>query len=149
KQHEIGYHSNWHSVQPSPAMYFSDLGWDEGVAEFDRRERPGYEDVKRIFGVAPSCYGQPGNSWGPQSYGAMRNWGMEVYLDSGNHVQLDGRPYYYGGALNLYHLTHTLRTNLGGEKDLRQAEDRIQAAHRQLREEGGGVISIYYHPCEF
>ena len=38
KKHEIGYHSNWHSVQPSPAMYLSDLGWDEGVAEFDRRE---------------------------------------------------------------------------------------------------------------
>src|SRR5262249_19533604 len=52
KKHEIGYHSNWHSVQPSPAMYLTDLGWDEGVAEFDRRERPGYDDVKRIFGTA-------------------------------------------------------------------------------------------------
>src|SRR3954471_16448088 len=29
KKHEIGYHSNWHSVQPSPAMYAADLGWDE------------------------------------------------------------------------------------------------------------------------
>src|SRR5262249_50079759 len=38
KNHEIGYHSNYHSVQPSPAMYLSNLGWDEGVAEFDRRE---------------------------------------------------------------------------------------------------------------
>src|SRR6266436_6425181 len=25
KKHEIGYHSNWHSVQPSPAMYLSNL----------------------------------------------------------------------------------------------------------------------------
>src|SRR5262249_17011301 len=31
KKHEIGYHSNWHSVQPSPAMYLSTLGWHEGV----------------------------------------------------------------------------------------------------------------------
>src|SRR5215468_927654 len=53
KKHEIGYHSNFHSVQPTPAMYLRDLGWDEGVAEFDRRERPGYDDVKRIFGQAP------------------------------------------------------------------------------------------------
>src|SRR6478736_10273384 len=45
KKHEIGYHSNYHSVQPSPAMYLSNLGWDEGVAEFDRRERPGYDGV--------------------------------------------------------------------------------------------------------
>src|SRR6266851_949680 len=51
QKHEIGYHSNWHSVQPTPAMYLSNLGWDDGVEEFDRRERPGYEDVKRIFGT--------------------------------------------------------------------------------------------------
>ena len=68
KKHEIGFHSNWHSVQPSPAMYLSTLGWDEGVAEFDRREGPGRDDVERIFGRAPTCYGQPGSSWGPQSY---------------------------------------------------------------------------------
>src|SRR5580704_7034806 len=30
KNHEIGYHSNWHSTQPTPAMYLSDLNWDEG-----------------------------------------------------------------------------------------------------------------------
>ncbi len=68
-KHEIGYHSNWHSVQPSPAMYLSNLGWDEGVAEFDRRERAGFDDVKRISGQTPTCYGQPGSSWGPQSFG--------------------------------------------------------------------------------
>src|SRR5215208_1604139 len=50
KKHEIGYHSNWHSTQPTPAMYASNLGWDEGVEEFDRREGPGWKDVERIFG---------------------------------------------------------------------------------------------------
>src|SRR5262245_59357246 len=29
KKHEIGYHSNYHSVQPTPAMYLNALGWDE------------------------------------------------------------------------------------------------------------------------
>src|SRR5262249_21517717 len=29
KKHEIGYHSNWHSTQPTPAMYASNLSWDE------------------------------------------------------------------------------------------------------------------------
>ena len=149
KKHEIGYHSNWHSVQPSPAMYLSDLGWDDGVAEFDRRERPGYDDVQRLFGAAPSCYGQPGSSWGSQVYGAMRRWGMEVYLDAGSHVNLDDRPCYYCGVFNLYKLAHTLRTNLGGEKDLKPAEERFLAARKQLLAEGGGVVSIYYHPCEF
>jgi hypothetical protein len=149
KKHEIGYHSNYHSTQPSPAMYLSALGWDEGVAEFDRRERPGFDDVTRIFGKAPTCYGQPGSSWGPQSFGAMRKWNMPIYLDAGRHVSLNGRPHYYGGIFTLYQLTHTLRTSLGGEKDLKPAEDKFLDARTQLLADGGGVVSIFYHPCEF
>src|SRR5262249_42950402 len=149
KKHEIGYHSHWHSVHPTPAQYLSDLGWDEGVAEFDRRERPGYDDVQRIFGQAPTCYGQPGSSWGPQVFGAMHKWGMGVYLDAGSHVKLDDKPFYYGGALNLYKLAFVLRTNLGGPKDLEQADERFLDARKKLHAEGGGVVSIYYHPCEF
>src|SRR5579871_2908447 len=149
RRHEIGYHSNFHSAQPSPAMYLSPLGWDEGVAEFDRRERPGYDDVKRIFGSAPSCYGQPGSSWGPQSYGAIKNWGIKVYLDAGSHVRLEDRPCYYCGVLNLYKLAYQLRTGLGGPNDLEAAEQRFLAARDKLRAEGGGIVSIFYHPCEF
>lgn len=149
KQHEIGYHSNYHSVQPTPAMYLSQLGWDEGVAEFDRRERPGFDDVQRIFGQHPSCYGQPGSSWGPQSFGAMKKWNVQVYLDSGNHLGIEGRPFFYCGIVNFYNLTHTLRTNLGGLKDLKEAERRFLDAREKLLTEGGGVVSIYYHPCEF
>src|SRR5262245_20281268 len=120
KKHEIAFHANWHSVQPSPAMYLANLGWDEGVAEFLRREGPGFEDVKRIFGQSPTCYGQPGSSWGPQSYGAMKKWGMQVYLDAGSHVRLNDKPYYYCGILNLYKLAHTLRTDLTGEVALKK-----------------------------
>jgi hypothetical protein len=149
KKHEIGYHSNYHSVQPTPALYLSNLGWDDGVAEFDRRERPGRDDVERILGQAPTCYGQPGSSWGPQSYGAMRKWGMPVYLDAGSHVDLDGKPCYYGGLLNLYSLTHTLRADLKNPKLLEQAQEKFTAARKQLLDEGGGVVSIFYHPCEF
>lgn len=149
KKHEIGYHSNFHSVQPSPALYVSDLGWDEGVAEFDRRERPGFEDVRRIFGAAPTCYGQPGSSWCPQSYGALRQWGVGVYLDAGSHLGLNDRPCYYGGVLNLYKLEHTIRTRLEGGQTLREAEDRFVAARKKVLAEEGGIVSVYYHPCEF
>jgi hypothetical protein len=148
KKHEIGYHANFHSVQPSPAMYLSHLGWDDGVAEFDRREGPGRADIERIFGTAPTCYGQPGSSWGPQVYGAMRNWGMPVYLDAGSHVQLEDRPCYYCGVLTLYKLAHTLRADLRARKN-KEAEDRFLAARQKLLAEGGGVVSIFYHPCEF
>ncbi len=149
KKHEIGYHSNFHSTQPSPALYLSQLGWDEGVNEFDRREGPGRADVERIFGQAPSCYGQPGSSWGPQSYGAMSRWGMKVYLDAGNHVNLNDRPCYYCGLLNLYKLAYTLRADLNHPQDLLQAQERFIQARKALLAEGGGVVSVFYHPCEF
>jgi hypothetical protein len=147
-KHEIGYHANWHSVQPTPALFLAHLGWADGVAEFDRRERPGFDDVARIFGTTPTCYGQPGSSWGPQSFGAIKQWGMQVYLDAGSHVRLDDRPHYYCGVLTLYRLAHTLRVDLDG-KDTRTAEARFVQARQSLLDEGGGVVSIYYHPCEF
>jgi hypothetical protein len=149
KKHEIGFHSNFHSVHPTPAQYLSALGWDEGIAEFERKEGPGLEDVRRIFGVNPTCYGQPGSSWGPQAFGAMRKWGMKAYLDTGSHVALEGKPHYYCGLLTMYRLTHTLRTGLGGEKDLEIAKDKFKKSHEQLLKEGGGLVSVFYHPCEF
>jgi hypothetical protein len=150
KKHDIGYHSNWHSVQPSPAMYCANLGWDEGAAEFDRRERPGFDNVTRIFGQKPTCYGQPGSSWSPQSFGALRKWGVPVYLDGGRHVGLNGKPHYYGGLLTLYQLEHMFRVDLkGGPEALQIGQDRFTAARRSLVAEGGGVVSIIYHPCEF
>jgi hypothetical protein len=149
RNHEIGYHSNYHSTQPSPAMYLNEMGWSDGVREFDRRERAGFDDVQRIFGQAPSCYGQPGTSWAPQSFGAIRSWGMQVYLDAGGHVQLDDKPYYYCGIFTMYKLAHQLRTMLLKPSDLEPAEQQFRASREALLKEGGGLVSIIYHPCEF
>lgn len=148
KKHEIGYHSNWHSVPPTPAQYLNELGWSDGVAEFDRREKPGFDDVARIFGQKPSCYGQPGSSWGPQSFGALTKWGVPVYLDGGSHINFDNKPLYYCGLLTLYKID-IIRTRLGGADDLAQTREKFAAVRQRLLAEGGGIISIIYHPCEF
>src|SRR5689334_23897335 len=58
-KHAIGYHSNWHSVHPTPAEYLLRFGFVEGAQEFERREGPGVADLKRVFGTQPICYGQP------------------------------------------------------------------------------------------
>jgi len=149
KKHEIGFHTNYHSVPPTPSQYLSGLGWDEGVAEFMRREGPGVADLRRIFGVNPTCYGQPGSSWAPQAFGGMKAWGLKAYMDAGSHLGVDGKPHYYSGLLTMYKLTHHPRTALGGEKDLAEGKERFQKSYDQLMKEGGGIISIYYHPCEW
>ena len=51
RQHEIGYHTNFHSVHPTPAEYLAECGLLDGVAEFVRREKQGAADVRRIFGL--------------------------------------------------------------------------------------------------
>ena len=105
RRHEIGYHSNTHSQHPTPAEYEATLDWATGVEEFDYRERPGFDDVRRIFGQAPTCYGQPGSSWAPQAYAALAKWGVKVYLDEGTQVGLEGRPFWYGRLLNIFDTT--------------------------------------------
>jgi peptidoglycan/xylan/chitin deacetylase (PgdA/CDA1 family) len=148
-QHEIGYHANSHSQHPTVAEYESELDWEEGAEEFTRRERPGFEDVRRIFGKAPTCYGQPGSSWAPQVFPALKSWGVKVYLDDALQVGLDGKPFWYGGLLNIFNIKagSDLRPN-DDWSNLDQAKANFKATYAQLSP-SGGVVSIYFHPCEF
>ena len=150
RRHDIGYHTDFHSVHPTPSEYERALDWDDGVAEFVRREGRGYEDVRAIFGAEPSCYGQPGSSWAPQSYGALRKWNIPVYLDDTSHIGLDGRPFWYCGVLNALNLRgYTTRAGLDNEQALLEGCKRFEETRQRAAREGGGLISIYYHPCEW
>ncbi|MBS1810694.1 MAG: polysaccharide deacetylase family protein [Acidobacteria bacterium] len=150
KKHEIGYHSNYHSIHPTPAEYLQNADWDEGVAEFYRREMPGVKDIQRIFGVMPSCYGQPGSSWGPQSHAALKQMGINVYLDDSTHVGIDEQPFYYGGLLNIFKMgTHIVRMDLSGDDNLAKGKAKFMKSYETLKAKGGGTISIYFHPCEW
>src|SRR2546423_9243199 len=96
-KHSIGYHSNFHSVHPAPAEYLRHFGYLEGADEFQRREGAGAADVNRIFGKKPTCYGQPGSSWGPQSNLALRRMGIPFYLDEGEQVGVNEQPFWNAG----------------------------------------------------
>jgi peptidoglycan/xylan/chitin deacetylase (PgdA/CDA1 family) len=150
RRHDIGYHSNTHSQQPTIAVYLQNAGWDEGRAEFTRREEQGVADVKRIFGTTPVAYGQPGSAWAPQVYPALRDMGIRVYLDEADHVGIDDQPFYYGGMLNIFKMRSNLvRMPLTGGASLEEGEAAFNKVHARLRARGGGTISIYYHPNEW
>src|SRR5215471_6815420 len=149
-KHAIGYHSNWHSVHPTPAEYLLPLGYLEGAEEFERREGPGIADVRRVFGKQPVCYGQPGSSWGPQSNLALRRLGIPIYLDEGEQVGVNEQPFWYGGLLYVFRMgRNQFRAQLNaGAEDL-AANKRFDETAARLASGAGGVISIYYHPTEF
>jgi polysaccharide deacetylase len=150
-QHEIGFHSNTHSQHPTVAEYESTLDWQTGADEFTRREKQGFDTVKRILGQTPSCYGQPGSSWAPQVFAALKDWGVRVYLDDAKHVGLEGNPFWYGGLLNIFNLRD------GGQlrpddtwSNLADAKNNFQDIHLRLSSKRqGGLVSLYFHPCEF
>lgn len=150
KKHEIGYHTDTHSQQPTIAVYLRDMNWDDGAAEFYRREAPGARDLERIFGVRPICYGQPGASWSPQVFPALKRMGIGMYLDGGEHIGLNEQPFYYCGMLNVLKMgANQIRMELSGGESLAQGKAEFQAAYNRLRTQGGGLLSIYYHPCEW
>lgn len=150
-QHEIGYHSNTHSQQPTIAVYEAALGWEDGAKEFDRRERGGFDDLRRIFGYAPTCFGQPGVSWAPQAYPALKEWGVRVYLDDGLQVQLEGKPFWYGGLLNIFGIAAGRGLEPKDDwSNLESAKDYFRTLHTQLRSQpGGGLVSFMFHPTQF
>jgi peptidoglycan/xylan/chitin deacetylase (PgdA/CDA1 family) len=150
KRHDIGYHSNTHSQQPTVAVYLQNAGWEDGRAEFKRREEQGVKDLQRIFGVTPSAYGQPGSAWASQTYPALRDMGIKVYLDEADHVGIDDQPFYYGGMLNIFKMRSNLvRMPLTGGTSLTEGEAAFTKVHASLAARGGGTISIYYHPNEW
>jgi len=110
KKQDIGYHANFHSVHPTPSEYLADAGLLDGMAEFVRREGGGAADVRRILGLKTlACYGQPGSSWGSQTIAALKDIGVAprgvpCYVDEGTHIGLDEKPFWYAGALVVYHM---------------------------------------------
>ena len=162
-RHEIGFHSNVHSQKPLIDEYEEPLNWEAGVEEFNRRERPGFADVRRIFGQFPTNYCQPGATWAPQAYGALDQWGVKVYLCSGRDIGLDGKPFWYGRLLNIYDVPETsaLRPNIDNSPEsvnkpdtdwtnLDQVKANFQEIYSRMSSQPeGGVVSFMFHPYEF
>ncbi|QHW33700.1 hypothetical protein GZH47_24815 [Paenibacillus rhizovicinus] len=148
RNHEVGYHTDYHSVHPTISEYLEHMGFKDGAERFDREEYAGLKDVERITGMPNECYGQPGGAWAPQAFPAILKWGVPVYLDNHEQVTLNSRPYWYGGLLNFMELTGFMRMELV-EDGLETAKQEFDAIYEKLSSEPVGFVSIVYHPNEF
>ena len=147
-RHEIGYHTDWHSVRPVVTEYLEPLGFREGAEVFRQREEGGFEDLKRIVGQPVHCYGQPGQAWAPQPFPVLKHWGVTAYLDGHDQVSMEGRPFWYGGLLNLASLEGLMGLPLK-EGGLARAKEQFDRLCAQQQGRDVGFISIFYHPTEF
>jgi len=159
QKQDIGFHSNWHGLRPQIMEYLGPLDWDEGVAEFERREGPGLEDVRRIFGVSPSTYGQPGGNWAPHVFPVLRKWKIPTYVSGFGYVGVDGQPFWYGGVLCTSHMygkrlngeqqrhLMSLGFECGRPGELERHKETFSRSLEQLSRDGG-LISILNHPCQ-
>jgi hypothetical protein len=79
-RHDIGYHTNFHSVHPTISEYLAPLSFEEGVEEALRQEQGGIQAINDVFGMSPSCFGGPGNTWGPAVCEALRKSGVPSFV---------------------------------------------------------------------
>jgi hypothetical protein len=149
QRQDIGYHTDFHSRHPVLAEYLNQMGWEDGIRELVRREAPGYADLVRICGPA-STFGQAGGSWAPQIAPLMRELDIPLFMDEASHLGLDGDPFWYCGVLHVNRLGDfcTRMQFTKGEEGLEEGNRAFDDIRQRLDVENG-LISIYYHPCEF
>ncbi len=90
RQHDIGLHTDFHSVHPTIAEAMAVRNWNEGVTEALRREQPGVVAIEQVFDSTPSCWGGPGNTWGPQVCGALTQLGIPAFVYAHTRVPEGG-----------------------------------------------------------
>lgn len=141
RKHDVAYQSNFHSTHPVISEYLKDKGWDEGIEVFKRHEGPGLEYLKRLFGVAPSAFIQPGGSWAPQAPYAMREMGVPLYVDG----IFQEYPVWFCGSLCFKAaMSFPEHSTLA---DLNMLKSRFEEIYSN--KVGGGLITVFTHPCMF
>jgi hypothetical protein len=142
--HDIGYHSNFHSVQPTAAVYLEGMGMLDGAAEFERREEPGVDDLRRVFGINPSVYSEGGFSYGPQCDVALVHMDIRIHLTGGHTVGLNEQPYWQDGMLELCglmpHFFFRFPSARGDINKFAETQRQTDSAVAELRSRGGGLI---------
>jgi len=141
KRHDIAYQSNLHSVHPVISEYLKDKEWEEGVKEVKKREGSGLELLKKVFGMNPSAFIQPGGSWAPETPYALKKMGVPVYVDG----IFQDSPVWFCGSL-CFRAAMSFPEN-STFADLDMLKSRFDEIYNSKI--NGGLITIVMHPCKF
>lgn len=97
-RHEIGYHTDCHSLPPTHPEALEGLDLSAGIAHILRTEAAGLATVAETFGRWPLTYCSPGDSWTPATLLAMARMGLGVFCN--DKLYRKGRhPHWYCGLL--------------------------------------------------
>jgi len=97
-QHDVGLHTDRHSIHPTMSEYLAPCGWDDGVNEALRYESPGFESIQQIFGRPASSWGQAGSTWGPQIHAALAKAGVPCAVYPATYT-VSNDVHWYAGSL--------------------------------------------------
>lgn len=97
-QHEMGFHTNYHSLPPTHPEAVVDLSLRDGIAHVLGLEAPGLASLAQAFGRWPVSYCSPGDSWTPATLLAMARMGLKVFCND-KLADFGRTPYWYCGML--------------------------------------------------
>lgn len=149
KTQDVGFHMTNHSFPPTVPVYTQCMSWDEGVKEYERYERRGYEHWCHTFQRQASTYA-PGTP-SPFAFPVLRKWHISTYTCY-DYVSMNGLPLHYMGILKTEWsgpngLGIGFRvTEEGADKLLIKEFDRL---YRRLYQQNGGLITIGSHELEW
>lgn len=92
RHHEVGYHTQWHSLHPVHVSALYDKDLQEGIQWVLSWESEGFNYVKEKTGKQPISFTAPGINWTPHSFLAMSLLGAKV----AGAFNWGGRDWYSG-----------------------------------------------------
>ena len=146
-QHDIGYYSERFG-QPEPG---ASPGAVKSREEWVRRDREDLDEVRRLLGQAPACYGGVETPLAPALYATLQKWGMKLYFHQERGAAGNGKPYRYEGLLNIFTSRETQQLRPDSNwSNLAEARARFQDFRfRVSSRREGTLLNLWFRPSEF
>lgn len=141
EKHEVGCHTNYHSLPPTHPEAVDGLNLAAGIRWIHEREASGVSAILETFKRLPISGCPPGDSWTAPTLLALAELGIPVFC--GPPIRLQKRPYWYCGLLMVEYDLAFDRYMIG-----KDGEDAFKNEFRAIQERvEDSYMVIYTHPC--